>query len=63
MAVERLNADCIECLLNKHLKGMDGLSNDMNFEYKNGIREIILNADVSMSAPEIVAQINKFKKR
>ena len=62
MSIERLNAKCVECLLNKHLKSVAGLSNDKNLEYTNGIREIISKADVSMSAPEVVAQINEFKK-
>ena len=62
MSIERLNAKCVECLLNKHLKSVAWLSDDKNLEYTNGIREIICNADVSMSAPEVVAQINEFKK-
>lgn len=62
MSIERLNAKCVECLLNKHLKSVAWLSDDKNLEYTNGIREIISKADVSMSAPEVVAQINEFKK-
>lgn len=55
MSVERLNPQCIFCLLNKHL-------NDLKTtEYMQGILKIIGNADINMSAPEIVEQINEFK--
>ena len=62
MTIERLNVKCVECLLNKHLKSVPDLFDDKGLEYTNGIREIITKADVSMSAPEVVAQINEFKK-
>ena len=62
MTIERLNVKCVECLLNKHLKSVPDLFDDRGLEYTNGIREIISKADVSMSAPEVVAHINEFKK-
>ena len=55
MKNQRLNSQCISCLLNKHL------NNSQKTEYMQGILKIIGNADISMSAPEIVEQINEFK--
>lgn len=62
MMVERLNPQCITCLLNKHLKNVpESLSKAEALDYMQGILKIVGNADISMSAPEIVEQINKFK--
>lgn len=55
MSVQRLNPQCISCLLNKHL------NNSQKTEYMQGVLKIIGNADISTSAPEIVEQINEFK--
>ncbi len=63
MSIERLNAQCVSCLLNKHLKNIpDGFSSAKKLRYMQGILKIIGNADVCMSAPEIVEQIDKFKQ-
>ena len=64
MSIERLNIQCVFCLLNKHLKNIpNDLSNDKKLKYMQGILKIIGNADISMSAPEIVEQISEFKQR
>ena len=63
MSIERLNAQCVSCLLNKHLKNIpDSFSSAKKLRYMQGILKIIGNADVCMSAPEIVEQIDKFKQ-
>lgn len=63
MSVERLNSQCVACLLNKHLKNIpNAFSSQKKLEYVQGILKIIGNADASVSAPEIVAEINKFKE-
>lgn len=63
MSIERLNPQCIQCLINKHLRNIpDGFSSTEKTKYMQGILEIIAKADISMSAPEIVGQINEFKK-
>lgn len=63
MSVERLNLRCVTCLLNKHLKGIpDTLSDVEKLRYTQGILKIIGDADISMSAPEIVEQIDEFKQ-
>ena len=63
MKVERLNPECISCLLNKHLSSApDVFSKAKKVEYMQGILKIISNADIYTSAPVIVEQINKFKE-
>lgn len=63
MSIERLNTQCISCLLNKHLKDFPNIfSSAKKLEYTQGILKIIGNADISMSATEIVEQINEFKQ-
>ncbi len=63
MSVERLNSQCISCLLEKNLKNIpDSFTTAQKTEYMQGILKIIGNADISMSAPEIVGEIRKFKK-
>ena len=63
MKVERLNPECISCLLNKHLSSApDEFSKAKKVEYMQGILKIISNADIYTSAPVIVEQINKFKE-
>lgn len=62
MSVERLNSQCVTCLLNKHLKDIpNDFSDRKKLEYMQGILKIIGNAGVNVSAPEIVAEINEFK--
>ena len=64
MTVERLNSQCISCLLNKYLKDFpDSFSLAMKTKYMQGILKIIGDAKISMSAPEIVEQINVFKEK
>ncbi len=64
MAVERLNSQCISCLLNKHLKDFpDDFSTSKKTKYMKGILKIIGNANKGVSAPEIVEQINVFKEK
>lgn len=63
MSIERLNPQCIQCLINKHLRNIpDRFSSAEKTKYMQGILEIIAKADISMSAPEIVWQINEFKQ-
>lgn len=62
MKMERLNPQCITCLLNKHLTDFSKVfSLSQKTEYMQGILKIIADADISMSAPEIFEQINDFK--
>jgi len=62
MSIERLNPQCIQCLINKHSRNIpDRFSSAEKTKYMQGILEIISKADISMSAPEIVGLINEFK--
>ena len=62
MKMERLNPQCITCLLNKHLTDFpENFSSSQKTEYMQGILKIIADANISMSAPEIFEQINDFK--
>ena len=64
MAVERLNSQCITCLLNKHLKDFpDDFSTSKKTKYMKGILQIIGNANKGVSAPEIVEKITDFKEK
>ena len=64
MTVERLNSQCISCLLNKHLKDFpDDFSTSEKTKYMKGILKIIGDANMGVSAPEIVEQINVFKEK
>lgn len=64
MTVERLNSQCISCLLNKHLKDFpDGMSSSKKTKFMQGILKIIGNAKIGVSAPEIVEQITDFKEK
>lgn len=63
MNIERLNSQCIQCLINKHLRDVpESFSSVEKTKYMQGILEIIAKSNISMSAPEIVGQINEFKK-
>lgn len=63
MSIERLNPQCIQCLINKHLRNIpDRFTSAEKTKYMQGILEIIAKAAISMSAPEIVGQINEFKQ-
>lgn len=62
MNIERLNPQCISCLLNKHLKDIpNSFTSTQKTEYMQGILKIIGEADIRMSAPEIVEMIDEFK--
>ena len=62
MNIERLNPQCISCLLNKHLKDIpNSLTSTQKTEYMQGILKIIGEADIRMSAPEVVEMIDEFK--
>lgn len=62
--VERLKPECITCLLNKYLKTLPiNLSDSKKLGYVQGILKIIGDADVYKSAPEIVEQIDDFKRK
>jgi len=63
MITQRLNPQCIACLLEKNLKNIpESFTIAQKSEYMQGILKIIGNADVGMSAPEIVGEIREFKK-
>lgn len=62
MMVERLNLQCISCLLNKHLKDIpENFTDRQKTEYMQGVLRIIGNADICMSAPEVAYQLDEFK--
>ena len=64
MSIGRLNPQCIYCLLNKYLKNLPhNLSSDEKLKYMQGILKIISEADISLSAPELVEQINEYMER
>ena len=64
MITQRLNSQCISCLLKKNLKIIpDGFTDIQKAKYMQGILKIIGTADICISAPEIVGEIRKFKKR
>lgn len=63
MITEKLNAQCISCLLDKHLESAtEDFPSCKKIEYMQGILKIIGNANIGMSAPEIVEQIESFKQ-
>jgi len=63
MKVERLNPQCIPCLLDKHLKSIPAnFSKQEKLNYMQGILKIIGDADIYTSAPAIVERINQFKE-
>lgn len=63
MNTQRLNSECISCLLKKNLKNIpDSFTDIQKIEYMQGILKIIGTVDINISAPEIVGEIRKFKK-
>ncbi len=64
MKVERLTPQCISCLLNKHLNTFPtNFSDAQKTKYMQGVLKIIGNADMSMSAPEILELINEHRQK
>ena len=64
MKVERLTSQCISCLLNKHLNTFPtNFSAAQKTKYMQGVLKIIGNADMSMSAPEILELINEHRQK
>lgn len=58
----KLSPQCIRCILKKYLNcDLEDLLPDEKIKYMQGVLKIIGNADVTLSAPEIVEQITEFK--
>ncbi len=64
MEIERLNPECISCLIKKQLDSYpEKASNSEKIKYMQEILEIISQAPQSMSAPEIVAEIYNVQRK
>lgn len=58
----KLSPQCIRCILKKYLNcDLEDLLPDEKIKYMQGVLKILGNADVTLSAPEIVEQITEFK--
>ena len=63
MVVERLNSQCIICLLDKYLKNIpDSIDEKTKIQYMQKVLSIISEADKSMSAPELTEKILTVQK-
>ena len=63
MVVERLNSQCIICLLDKYLKNIpDSIDEKTKIQYMQKVLSIISEADKSMSAPELTEKILTLQK-
>lgn len=63
MVVERLNSQCIICLLDKYLKNIpDSIDEKTKIQYMQKVLSIISEADKSMSAPEFTEKILTVQK-
>lgn len=61
--VKRLDSECIKCLLNKYLNKLPTEpGEEQRFLYFQRLLKLICEADVSVSAPEIVAEVNKLQR-
>lgn len=61
--VIRLNSECIKCLLNKYLNKIPADPDEAaKVKYFQSILKIISEADFSVSAPEIVAEVSKLQR-
>lgn len=61
--VIRLNSECIKCLLNKYLNKLPADPDEATkVKYFQSILKIISEADFSVSAPEIVAEVSKLQR-
>lgn len=59
----RLNSECIKCLLNKYLNRLPvEPGEEQKVLYFQRILKIISEADMAVSAPEIVAEVNKLQR-
>ena len=59
----RLNSECIKCLLNKYLNKLPvEPDEEQKVLYFQRILKIISEAEMSVSAPEIVAEVNKLQR-
>lgn len=64
MEIERLNPECIRCLIKKQLDSYpEKASNSEKIKYMQEILEIISQAPQSMSAPEIVSEIYNVQRK
>ena len=64
MEIERLNPECISCLIKKQLDSYpEKASNSEKIKYMQEILEIISQAPQSMSAPEIVSEIYNVQRK
>lgn len=64
MEIERLNPECISCLIKKQLDSYpEKASNSEIIKYMQEILEIISQAPQSMSAPEIVSEIYNVQRK
>lgn len=63
MVVERLNSQCIICLLDKYLKNIpDSIDEKTKIQYMQKVLSIIAAADKRMSAPELTEKILTLQK-
>lgn len=63
MRFKKMNSKCILCLLNRYLNDYPkDFTADKKLEYMQDVLKIIGNAEVFMSAPEIVEKINHLKQ-
>ena len=59
MAVKRLRAECVACLINKYICSYpDEVSEDKKLEYVRRFLEIMQNADDSLSSPVLLNDVN-----
>ena len=64
MKVNRLNPECIRCLVKKYIEGYpDNISKDEKLEYMQGVMRLIAEAPKTVSAPEIVNEINRLQEK
>ena len=63
MEPRRLNSECIDCMLKKHLKVFpDDISEEKKIEYMQRLLKILSEAPLSFGAPQIVDEITKLQK-
>ena len=62
MSIIRMNAQCIDCLLNKYIGKIPPNTDEQTaLAYKKGILRLLADAPDTMSAPEVVAQATTYK--
>lgn len=63
MEPRRLNSECIDCMLKKHLNVFsDDISEEKKIEYMQRLLKILSEAPLSFGAPQIVAEITMLQK-